>query len=336
MELIGDSAFEGSGLKSVTIPSSVKQIGSGAFEYCKSLKTVTMGGANSLNEVTTIGYRAFSGCDSLETVKLGAGVRVIDQFLSGDSALKNVEIGPKATSLEVYAFTDNAALSNLVIPDSVKIIKSDAFRWDKLSTLTIGKGVKVIEGGAFNYATVSKINYAGSESDWDKIEKNGWAPSNDIITFNYDNNIDYESDTKLTSTSASLKAGGSKRIEITSGIVKKWTASNKNVSVKEGTIKGLKKGSAVVTATLSGGKKLKCTVKVTTNPSLNKTKASVKKGKKFTLKVSGKATSAKFASSNKKIAVVSKSGVIKGVSKGKVTIKVAVNGVTLKCIVTVK
>ena len=87
---------------------------------------------------------------------------------------------------------------------------------------------------------------------------------------------------------------------------------------------------------LSGGKKLKCTVKVTTNPSLNKTKASVKKGKKFTLKVSGKATSAQFASSNKKIAVVSKSGVIKGVSKGKVTIKVAVNGVTLKCIVTVK
>ena len=41
-------------------------IGEGAFMYCKSLTSVTIG-----NNVTTIGVGAFSGCASLETVYYG-------------------------------------------------------------------------------------------------------------------------------------------------------------------------------------------------------------------------------------------------------------------------
>ena len=72
------------------------------------------------------------------------------------------------------------------------------------------------------------------------------------------------------------------------------------------------------------------------NPKLNKTSVTLKKGKSFTLKITGKVGSATFKSNNKKAAVVTKSGKITAKKSGKATITVKTNGVTLKCKVKVK
>ena len=61
---LSKGAFEWcSSLTSVTIGNSVTSIGYSAFGYCSSLTSVTIP-----NSVTTIGDYAFSDCDSLKTI----------------------------------------------------------------------------------------------------------------------------------------------------------------------------------------------------------------------------------------------------------------------------
>lgn len=63
---IGDSAFYGSGIKEITIPSSVKTLGTAAFARCVDLEKVTImeGG------ITRIPRYAFDGCKSLTKMEI--------------------------------------------------------------------------------------------------------------------------------------------------------------------------------------------------------------------------------------------------------------------------
>ncbi|WP_049945185.1 leucine-rich repeat domain-containing protein [Butyrivibrio sp. AC2005] len=65
---IADGALEGSNIKSVLIPDSVRKIGTRAFKKCKKLKRVDL----SSTDVTEIGDEAFSDCDKLKEVILDA------------------------------------------------------------------------------------------------------------------------------------------------------------------------------------------------------------------------------------------------------------------------
>lgn len=62
---IPDNAFSGmEHLQSVTLPSTVTEIGSGAFEGCSNIETLNLTG------VTSIGEGAFDGCTSLTSIML--------------------------------------------------------------------------------------------------------------------------------------------------------------------------------------------------------------------------------------------------------------------------
>ena len=144
----------------------------------------------------------------------------------------------------------------------------------------------------------------------------------------------------LSKTSASLYVKGTTKINANvknrKGAVSYKSNKTKIAKVdKNGKVTALKKGTAVITVSNNGAKKL-FTVKVK-NPKLNKKKVKLKKGKSFKLKVIGKIGKAKFKSSKKKIVTVSKSGKLKAKKKGKATITVKTNGkIKLKCKVTVK
>lgn len=105
-----------------------------------------------------------------------------------------------------------------------------------------------------------------------------------------------------------------------------------------GKLTALKAGTAKITITNNKVSKV-FTVKVL-NPKLNKTSVSISRGKSYTLKITGKIGTAKFYTSNKKIATVNSKGKIKVNKKAKkgkiVIIKVKTNGITLKCKVKVK
>ena len=69
---IGDSAFEGRGLTSVTIPDSVTIIGNYAIQNCSGLSSVTIP-----DSVTEIGSNAFSGCGGLTSITIPDSVTII-------------------------------------------------------------------------------------------------------------------------------------------------------------------------------------------------------------------------------------------------------------------
>ena len=134
--------------------------------------------------------------------------------------------------------------------------------------------------------------------------------------------ITFGQNEKVTLKATVKPAGVSQAVE--------WTTSNKSiVSVKNGKINGKKPGKSVITAKTANGKLKKCTVTVKKKPgkiTIKTKQKKLKKGKTYRIKVkfpkntySYKLT---YSSSKKKIATVSKMGVVKAKKKGKAVITV--------------
>ena len=70
---IGNMAFYDSGLESVTVPGSVKEIGSSAFYNCDELREIIIE-----DGVKQIDYQAFAECHNLERVVLPASLSYLD------------------------------------------------------------------------------------------------------------------------------------------------------------------------------------------------------------------------------------------------------------------
>ena len=147
---------------------------------------------------------------------------------------------------------------------------------------------------------------------------------------------------KFAKSSAVVYTGKTATVKATLAGVSSVTYKSSNTKIatvnsKTGTVKGIKAGTVTITAT-SG--KLKATYKLTVkNPTftLTKSSATIAKGKTTTIR--SKATpvsTVTYTSSNKKVATVTGTGVVKGISQGKATITVKCNGITKKFVVTVK
>ncbi len=125
---IGSYAFEGcSGLKSVTIPSSVTSIGISAFKDCKSLKAVNYNATNCTEMGSQYSF-VFGGCSSFTTLKIGENVQTIPSYaFYGCSGLTSLTIPNNVTSIGGAAFYGCSGLTSLTIPSNVTSIGNGAF-----------------------------------------------------------------------------------------------------------------------------------------------------------------------------------------------------------------
>ncbi|MGO5113269.1 leucine-rich repeat protein, partial [Oscillospiraceae bacterium LCP25S3_E10] len=137
---IGWEAFYGcTGLKSVTIPSSVTEIGNGAFCGCTGLTSVTIP-----SSVKEIGDSAFYGCTSLKSI-------TADKNNKNYSSVDGVLFNKNKTEILAYP---NAKGSSYVIPSSVKKIGGSAFEGcTGLKSVTIPSSVTEIGLYAFSGCT---------------------------------------------------------------------------------------------------------------------------------------------------------------------------------------
>lgn len=180
-----------------------------------------------------------------------------------------------------------------------------------LTDLQVTEGT-VFEVIATGYKNDLVFTYEEAKFSLDVTEKTLYVKGKDTVTLKADTNL---SD-KIT-----------------------WSSSNKKVATvnSKGVVTAKAKGTAVITA-ICGEYKATCKVSVKT-PTLKlaKTSASIKVGKKTTIKATATPTgTVKYTSSNKKIATVSSKGVVTGKKKGTAKITVTCNGVSKTFKVTVK
>ena len=145
----------------------------------------------------------------------------------------------------------------------------------------------------------------------------------------------------LNKTSVTLYTKGKKTIQLSADTesVVKYTSDNEKVAVvdENGRVTAKKAGTALITASADGYQST-CRI-VVKKPTLKVAKKmiKVKKGKKARIIVKVRpSTKVVFASANKKIAAVTKKGMLKGMKKGQTKIKVKCYGITKTVIVIVK
>lgn len=312
--------------KSVTIPSTVTKIYSDAFGW--KLDDNCNVNVIAVDENNPI-YTSYEGnLYSKDMTKLVRYVSDKKDFTIPDT-VKTIDSSSLA----------GLTLNKVVIPDGVETISTDAFYETRINTLSIPVSLKVIENKAFpkteDYSNgyVGTVKYQGTSAQWNSInigEDNGLlAP----IRSNNPKKPIYVKET------TSVK---SKAVLLTTDVTNKlsYKSSNTRIATVNSSGRITAKKAGKVTITVKNQKfKNTFTIKVN-NPKLSKKTVSVKKNHTVSVKIMGKIkginnkyTNTKYAKiTSKKSASTLK---LKGLKKGKTTLKIKVSGVVLKLNVNV-
>ena len=302
----------------VSLPDSITEIGNDAFNNCFDLKSVIYAGSQSEWDSVTVGKNNDPLLSASFTYGQGGTVAVTSVTLNRISLMLPVGATATLTAKVIPAkATDKTVVWSSSDPDVV--------------TVEDGK-IKALGEGSATVTATSASDSSKRASCEITVPK---PPSK--VTLNK-KKATLVVGAKLT-LKARLKPTGAKT-------TLKWTSSNNKVAkvTSKGVVKALKKGTATITVRTANGKKATCKITVPTAPTkiqFAKKQYSVKKGKKITLKTSLTPAAAKttltWSSDNKKIATVTKKGVVKGIRKGTVTITVkTANGKSATVKVTVK
>ena len=135
---------------SYTIPNSVINIGTTAFENCPNLTGISIS-----NSVSIIGLSAFQGCTSLTSItNLGSISNIANNLFFGCNSLTNVTIPNSVTNIGLAAFENCSNLTSLTIPGNVVSLGQSAFQnCIGLTNITIPNSVTNLGPSAFQNCT---------------------------------------------------------------------------------------------------------------------------------------------------------------------------------------
>ncbi|UOY07084.1 leucine-rich repeat protein [Muricauda sp. SCSIO 64092] len=139
---IGNRAFLGKGLTSVTMPDGLTRIGDNAFQD-NQLTSVTMP-----DGVTSIGHSAFRD-NQLTSMTIPDGAISIGHSAFQDNQLTEVAIPDGVTDIGDNAFQNNQ-LTEVAIPDGVTDIGHSAFQNNRLTSVAVPDGVTRIGHSTFH------------------------------------------------------------------------------------------------------------------------------------------------------------------------------------------
>lgn len=106
------------GLKSVTIPDTVTDIGEEVFANCEYLTTITL--PANLN---TLGKNAFNDCTFLKTINIPTQLKSIEEAaFAGCTALTGITLSDGLNTIGAGAFYGCTSMTSIKIPESVTAI----------------------------------------------------------------------------------------------------------------------------------------------------------------------------------------------------------------------
>lgn len=173
------SAFENTGLTSITLPAAIKTLQSGAFMNCSELASASITG------VTSISDSVFENCTSLVSVTLPSTLSSFNTELFRNTGFATFTIQASVTSLGTrclaecqnletvtmlgvktianYAFLNCPSLTEVNISSSITTINQYAFNGCDGITFNIDRKANAISGYATGWgATNFTINWTGT------------------------------------------------------------------------------------------------------------------------------------------------------------------------------
>ena len=129
IEIIGVSAFSGSGLTEIYIPKTIISISDEAFKKCTSLKNVMMNYNDAIIE------SPIEGTCTYICYEIGKSA------FEGDTSLSFVHLSENVLKIGACAFMECSSLTSLTIPERVREIGSTFIAGTAISSITIPKNV---------------------------------------------------------------------------------------------------------------------------------------------------------------------------------------------------
>ena len=159
VKVIANSAFrQARDLQTVVIPEGVTTIGENVFEECNKLTALHIP-----STVTSIGIRLLEGCSTFTTESLTVAAnnpnfKAYNGALMTKDGKKIISVADASTSFTVpntvthianSAFAKCWKMKNIVIPNNVVDMETDALRETGLVTVTIPGSIKEVKWGMF-------------------------------------------------------------------------------------------------------------------------------------------------------------------------------------------
>ncbi len=167
---IADHQFDGSPIKSITIPGTVTTIGSSAFSDCANLTAIDLPtsvtqidayafSSTGLTAVTLpkhlrkLGLSAFSGCTALKSVFIPLSLQTASNPFRNCTALTDVTFEDGRTELPDTLLEDSG-IRQFTVPQTVTKIGYSAFDGcTQLTAITLPAGLRELGSGAFSGCT---------------------------------------------------------------------------------------------------------------------------------------------------------------------------------------
>lgn len=308
---IGNSAFESCHMTSIKLPSTITTIEFDAF-YENDLETVTLP-----EKALDLGTGLFNYCNKLKSVTLPSKLKKIpDRCFFNCWKLKTIKFPTALKTIGKEAFSNCRKLETVKFPTKLTKIGDGTFNsCENLKTVKFNEGLKTIGKDAFSRCF--KLEKVSLPYSLKTIEEEAFVNCNSLYSITIPDKVTTIGDYAFGYYNEIMGDDELMYFKNEPFTVKayKSSAAAKYAKNNEFTLKTMKKPSKV---------------------KLNKSTASVPKGKTLKLKATLKAKSAvtllTWKSSNTKVATVTQKGKVKAKKKGTAIITVKThNGKKAKC-----
>lgn len=159
IENISDYAFSHWNFNQITLPDSVKTMGTNAFSNCSRMNIT---GNKLPKNLTTMGENCFSQCSSLNIQNIPKGVVAIPKYcFFTDIGLTELDLSSVKT-IGYDAFYGCSKLDKVVFGEGLTTIDTEAFRNTKLTKIDMPIGYTEIKSSVFHSTPLTTAIFKGN------------------------------------------------------------------------------------------------------------------------------------------------------------------------------